>query len=70
MSAKTLLKGLLAYQAWANDELLETLAGLDPSRGAAERHAAIRLMNHIHVVSRIFAAHLEGVAHGYAGDNA
>ncbi|TIR16085.1 MAG: damage-inducible protein DinB [Mesorhizobium sp.] len=69
MSAKTLLKSLLAYQAWANDELLETLVGLDPSRGAAERHAAIRLMNHIHVVSRIFAAHLRGVAPGYAGDN-
>lgn len=42
---------------------------MDPSRGAAERHAAIRLMNHIRVVSRIFAAHLQGVAHRYAGDN-
>ena len=69
MRAKTLLKSLLAYQAWANDELVETLAGLDPSHGAGERHAALRLMNHIHVVSRIFAAHLSGVAHGYASDN-
>ncbi|WP_246694377.1 DinB family protein [Mesorhizobium sp. M2E.F.Ca.ET.209.01.1.1] len=42
---------------------------MDPSHGAGERHAAIRLMNHIHVVSRIFAAHLKGVAHGYASDN-
>ncbi|WP_434721947.1 DinB family protein [Mesorhizobium sp. RIZ17] len=69
MSAKTLLKGMLAYQARANDELAEKLAGLDPSSDAGERHAAIRLMNHIHVVSRIFAAHLKGVAHGYASDN-
>ncbi|PBB19767.1 DinB family protein [Mesorhizobium sp. WSM4313] len=69
MSAKTLLKGMLAYQARANDELVEKLAGMDPSRDAGERHAAIRLMNHIHVVARIFAAHLKGVAHGYASDN-
>ncbi|MDX8526905.1 DinB family protein [Mesorhizobium sp. MSK_1335] len=69
MSAKTLLKSLLVYQAWANDELAEKLAGVDPARGAGERHAAIRLMNHILVISRIFAAHLKGVAHGYASDN-
>lgn len=69
MSARMLLKGLLAYQAWANDELLEKLAGLDPRRNARERHAALRLMNHSHVVSRIFAAHLTGVAHGYRSDN-
>jgi uncharacterized damage-inducible protein DinB len=69
MSAKTLLGSLLAYQAWANGELLEKLAGMDPSRDAGERQAAIRLMSHIHVVSRIFAAHLKSVAHGYASDN-
>lgn len=69
MSASTLLRGLLVYQAWANDELLEKLAGLDRHRHEKERHAALRLMNHIHVVSRIFAAHLGGTAHGYASDN-
>ena len=42
---------------------------MDPACDAGERHAAIRLLNHIHVVSRIFAAHLKGVAHGYASDN-
>ncbi|MDX8448380.1 DinB family protein [Mesorhizobium captivum] len=70
MSAATLLRSLLAYQTWANDELLEKLAGrLDPRRNGVEHRAALRLMNHIHVVSRIFAAHLTGVAHGYASDN-
>jgi uncharacterized damage-inducible protein DinB len=69
MSAKTLLKGMLAYQAWANDELMERLAGMDPASDAGQRHAALRLMDHIHVVSRIFAAQLKGVAHGYASDN-
>ncbi|SFO70767.1 Uncharacterized damage-inducible protein DinB (forms a four-helix bundle) [Mesorhizobium sp. NFR06] len=69
MSAKTLLKSLLAYQAWANDELAGKLAGMDPSRDGEERRAATRLMNHIHVVSRIFAAHLKGIAHGYTSDS-
>jgi uncharacterized damage-inducible protein DinB len=69
MSAKTLLKGMLAYQTWANDEFAEKLAGMDPARDAGQRHAALRLLNHIYVVSRIFAAHLKGVAHGYASDN-
>jgi uncharacterized damage-inducible protein DinB len=69
MSAAMLMKSLLAYQAWANDELLESLAGLDPRLHGRERHAALRLMNHIHVVSRIFAAHLTGKAHGYDSDN-
>lgn len=69
MSARILLKSLLVYQAWANDEFLEKLEGLDPSSNAQQRHASIRLMNHIHVVSRIFAAHLAGVAHGYVSDN-
>jgi uncharacterized damage-inducible protein DinB len=69
MSALTLLQSLLAYQAWANDELMEKLAGLDRHRHERERHGALRLINHIHVVSRIFTAHLAGVAHGYASDN-
>ncbi|WP_363248856.1 DinB family protein [Mesorhizobium sp.] len=69
MSTSTLLRSLLVYQAWANDELLERLASIEPRRNGKERHAALRLMNHIHVVSQIFAAHLAGVAHGYASDN-
>ncbi|RWM25001.1 DinB family protein [Mesorhizobium sp.] len=69
MSARTLLKSLLVYQAWANDELLEKLTGLDPRDNEMKRRAALRLMNHIHVVSRIFAAHLAGADHGYASDN-
>ncbi|OHV87229.1 DinB family protein [Mesorhizobium sp. ORS 3428] len=69
MSASTLLRSLLVYQAWANDELLEKLTGMDPRRNQKERRAALRLMNHIHIVSRIFAAHLVGVSHGYTSDN-
>ena len=69
MSALALLQSLFAYQAWANDELLEKLSGLDPRSQAKERHDAVRLLNHNLVVSKIFAAHLSGARHGYATDN-
>ncbi len=67
MSALDLLRSLFVYQAWANGELLEKLASLDQQK--KERHAAIRLLNHNLVVSRIFSAHLSGTRHGYASDN-
>ena len=69
MSALSLLRDLFAYQAWANGELLEKLASLDVRVHDKERHAAIRLVNHCHVVSRIFSAHLLGASHGYSADN-
>lgn len=69
MSALDLLRSLFAYQAWAHDELLEKLAHLDPDAHAKERHAAIRLLNHNLVVSKIFAAHLSDTQHGFASDN-
>jgi len=55
MSARDLLRSLFVYQAWANGELLEKLAGLDQRAHPQERHAAIRLLNHNLIVSRIFA---------------
>lgn len=69
MDASILLKNMLAYQAWANDELMQRLCGMARRTGNGEGRAALRLMNHIHVVSRIFAAHLTGVTHGYENDN-
>ncbi|MGX5842548.1 DinB family protein [Mesorhizobium sp. ArgA1] len=69
MSALDLLRSLFVYQAWANGELLEKLAGLDQRKHADERHAAIRLLNHNLVVSKIFSAHLSGTRHEYASDN-
>ncbi|TRC95510.1 damage-inducible protein DinB [Mesorhizobium sp. WSM4303] len=69
MSERNLLRSLFIYQAWANGELLEKLASLDQQKHAKERHAAVRLVNHNLVVSRIFAAHLSGTHHGYASDD-
>jgi len=69
MAATTLLQALYRHKAWANEELFAELEKLDPVAQEAERHAAIRLLNHIYVVDRIFAGHLRGEPHGYAATN-
>jgi uncharacterized damage-inducible protein DinB len=63
------LRKLFDYHAWANEDLFDALERLDPERHGVELQTALRLINHVHVVSRIFAAHLEGTAHGYSSDN-
>lgn len=69
MSASTLLLSLFREKAWADAELLAKVATLDPAAQADARQAAIRTLNHIHVVDRIWAAQLEGRAHGYEATN-
>jgi uncharacterized damage-inducible protein DinB len=69
MSASTLLHSLFKYKAWANEELFAELEKLSPEAHKSERHAAIRLLNHIYVVDRIFAGHLSGTPHAYAATN-
>jgi uncharacterized damage-inducible protein DinB len=69
MTSLDLLRPLFRYQAWANDDLLGKLDGLDAVRQAQELHSAIRLINHAYVVGRIFAAHLTGAQHGYKSSN-
>jgi len=63
------LQKLFDYHAWANEDLFDALERLDPERHGVELQTALRLINHVHVVSRIFAAHLEGAAHSYSSDN-
>lgn len=69
MSTPTLLQSLFKYKAWANDELFTELAKVDPIANQAERHTAIRIINHTYVVDRIFAGHLSGAPHGYSATN-
>jgi uncharacterized damage-inducible protein DinB len=69
MGTSTLLQSMFRHKAWANAELFAELGKVDPVAHAAERHAAIRVLNHIFVVDRIFAAHLCGDAHAYAATN-
>lgn len=69
MSAVALLRTLFSYQAWAHDEFLEKIESLDPDLHKEERHAALRLINHCHVVNQIFAAHLIGARHSFSAAN-
>jgi uncharacterized damage-inducible protein DinB len=69
---QTTLSTLLRYQAWADADLMALLCqptdALDAA-ACAVHHQALRLMNHIHVVDRIFIAHLSGQPHAYTATN-
>lgn len=67
MSTSTLLISLYEQKAAINRELFAALAAAPLS--AENRHIAIRTLNHIHTVDRIFAAHLRGEAHGFTASN-
>jgi uncharacterized damage-inducible protein DinB len=67
--AGSTLRSLFAYKAWANEELFAALAKIDASAHQGEIHSAIRILNHVYVVDRIFKGHLCGVPHGYKGTN-
>jgi uncharacterized damage-inducible protein DinB len=61
------LQRLFRYKAWADDELLTTLASL--GHGSPVSDLAIKALSHVHVVDRIFAAHLQRQSHAYASAN-
>ena len=65
----TLFTQLFAQKSWANTELYNLLATRPPALDAAALHTAVRTLNHIYVVDRIFQAHLQGQAHGYTATN-
>jgi len=69
MSSVALLREMFRYNAWANDAFFAKLALLEPDRPGEQRHLSIRVLNHCHVVNRIFMAHLTGQPHGYTTDN-
>lgn len=66
------LSALLRYQAWGDADLMTLLCQPTDALDDAARtvhHKALRLMNHIHVVDRIFIAHLSGQPHPYTSTN-
>lgn len=65
MSASSLLQSLFQEKAWINAQFFAQLDQLDD----ANRHTALRTLNHIHTVDRIFRGHLSGQAHGLDGTN-
>lgn len=62
----SMLQSLFGQKAWANAELFDVLSNVTAE---AELHTAIRTLNHIYVVDRIFRAHLLGEPHGYDAAN-
>ncbi|OBU87144.1 DinB family protein [Chromobacterium subtsugae] len=69
MSFPELFPSLFRYKAWADEELHAEAARLDGAAHPDKRHLAIRILNHIHVVDRIFRGNLTRQPHGYAATN-
>lgn len=65
----SLLPTLFAQKTWANNELFNQLATVIGPEHASAVHTAIRTLNHIYVVDRIFQAHLLGKVHSYTATN-
>lgn len=63
------MKSKFRYKSWANAEILDSIARIDPSQHPEQWTLAVRLMNHTYVVDRIFAAHLSGEGHDFQGTN-
>ena len=68
MSQK-ILSSLFAQKAWANRELFGVMSSIDLAENATCVHTALRTLNHIYVVDRIFCAHLLGEKHLYTATN-
>jgi uncharacterized damage-inducible protein DinB len=64
-----ILNTLYAQKTWANNELFNQLATVTAPEHADALHSAIRTLNHIYVVDRIFRAHLLDEPHGYSATN-
>lgn len=62
------LQYLFRYKAWADEQLLTTLARLDGDSQITG--LALKALSHSYIVDRIFAAHLRRTAHAYASANA
>ena len=64
---------LARYNAWANKVIFDAVAGLPAGEAVKPRQSLFRnmvhMLNHNYVIDRIFQAHLEGRAHGYAARN-
>jgi uncharacterized damage-inducible protein DinB len=63
------LQTLFGYKAWANDELLTVLGGIEAPAHQTVVHTTLRVLNHAHVVDCIFKGHLSGEPHGHTATN-
>ena len=64
MNTRSLLTSLVRYKAWADEQLIAGLAELGPDCPPDDAATALGLLNHVHIVDRIFVANLQGRPHG------
>jgi uncharacterized damage-inducible protein DinB len=69
METASVLDSMLGYKAWANQELFAGLGHFERPKHEDALHQALRILNHTHVVDKIFAAHLSGTPHCYTATN-
>lgn len=69
MSASSLLLAMFRQKAWVNAQLFDEIATIDAAAREKDLHSALRILNHVYVVDRIFAAHLSGSTHSYKATN-
>lgn len=69
MTTPALFGELFGHKAAIDRQFFEKMALIDATVHAERRLAALRILNHAHVVDRIFAAHLRGAPHGYTATN-
>jgi uncharacterized damage-inducible protein DinB len=63
--APTPLQLLVTHNAWADRQMFAALRAVDSFESHKGAELIVRALDHIHVVKRIFQAHLQGVAHGH-----
>jgi uncharacterized damage-inducible protein DinB len=64
-----LLSDAFRYKAWANRELLEYGERQWHQLPEEDARFFARILNHTHVVDRIFVGHITGKPHGFDADN-
>jgi uncharacterized damage-inducible protein DinB len=63
--ASTPLQLLVTHTAWANRQLFAALGAVPDFESQKGADLIVRALDHIHVVRRIFQAHLQGATHDY-----
>jgi uncharacterized damage-inducible protein DinB len=56
---------LVRYKSWADRGLHEVVARNFDRLDAGDATSLLRILDHIHVVDRVFQAHLLGLSHGF-----
>jgi uncharacterized damage-inducible protein DinB len=68
MTAQTLLQSLFRFKAAIDEELMAALTVIGATAPVENVRSALRVLQHAHLVDRIFAANLSGTSHAYTAN--